>query len=221
MARQDRLFALMQVLRDGRVHRAEDLAGRLGVSLRTIYRDMDVLIDSGVPIEGARGLGYRATDDISLPPMNLTLTELEALHLGLGAVGAGADAELAAAARSLSAKIDSLLPEDRQTAPAGFGFALYPFADAGRAHAWLPQIRAALRARQKLRLDWEGEQGETRGVIRPLKLDYWGRVWVLTGWAEEAGAFVQIRADRILDLRLMPQLFVDEEGKRLSDFAGA
>ncbi|WP_373356972.1 helix-turn-helix transcriptional regulator [Pseudoroseicyclus sp. CXY001] len=214
MARKDRLFALMQLLRSGRVIRAEDLAARLGVSLRTIYRDMDVLIDSGVPIEGARGLGYRATEDLALPPLTLSLTELEALHLGLAAVGAGADAELSAAAESLSAKIDAALPQDRQSPPAGFGHAIGPFAEAPEAHAWLPQIRAALRARQKLRAAWEGGAD----TLRPLKIAYWGRVWVLTAWAEEAAAFLELRVDRLTHLRALPELFVDEEGKRLTDF---
>ncbi|NDV00764.1 helix-turn-helix transcriptional regulator [Pseudoroseicyclus tamaricis] len=216
MRRKDRLFRLMQLLKGGRVRRAEDLAEALGVSVRTIYRDMDVLIDSGVPIEGARGLGYRATEEVALPPMLLTLTELEALHLGLAAVGAGADEELKAAVRSLSAKLDAALPEDRQTTPAGFGFSLHPFAGAGQAYAWLPQIRAALRARQKLRL--APEEGAEAETLRPLKLEYWGRVWVLTGWAEEAEAFRQVRVDRIAELRLLPELFVEEEGRRLVDF---
>lgn len=214
MARQDRLFELMQHLRDGRLHRAEDLARMLAVSLRTIYRDMDRLIAAGVPIEGTRGLGYRAGAEITLPPMNLTLTELEALHLGISAIGQAPDAELKAAARSLSAKIDAALPEDRQTPPAGWGVALYPIADAGRALRHLPQIRAAIRARQKLALRWQ----DGGGVVRPLRIDYWGRVWVLAGWHEETAGFARIRVDRIETLRLLPQLFVEEKGKGLADF---
>ena len=60
MPRPDRLLDLVRLLSDGRLHRAEDLARRLGVSQRTIYRDMDTLVASGVPIAGERGLGYAA-----------------------------------------------------------------------------------------------------------------------------------------------------------------
>ena len=114
MRRTDRLFELIQILRDGRLHRGSDMAERLGVSLRTIYRDMDTLIASGIPVEGERGLGYMMTAPITLPPLNLTLTELEALHLGLAVVNKAADDELKTAAKSLSDKVDAVLPEERQ-----------------------------------------------------------------------------------------------------------
>ena len=100
MRRTDRLFELIQLLRDGRLHRGKDLAERLGVSLRTLYRDMDTLTVSGIPVEGERGLGYMMTAPITLPPLNLTLTELEALHLGLAVVSKAADEELQRAAAS-------------------------------------------------------------------------------------------------------------------------
>ena len=82
MRRADRLMQLVQILRDGSLHRAQDLAAAVGVSLRSIYRDMETLAASGVPISGERGVGYHVTAAITLPPLNLTLTEVEALHPG-------------------------------------------------------------------------------------------------------------------------------------------
>ena len=219
MKRTDRLFDLIQILRDGRLHRAEDLAHKLGVSIRTIYRDMDTLVASGVPIAGERGLGYMATAAITLPPLNLTLTELEALHLGMAIVGEAADDELRRAAASLSSKIDAVLPEDRRTPPTAWGFAVYPFADAAKGFQHMPAIRAALRARQKLMIDYRKEDGTpSKRVIRPLQLDYWGRLWTVTAWCELRGDFRVFRIDRIDTLRALPQLFVDEPGKTLADY---
>lgn len=219
MPRADRLFDLLLILRDGRLHRAQDIADRLDVSLRTIYRDMDTLIASGVPIAGERGLGYLATAAITLPPLNLTLTELEALHVGIAVVGEAADAELRTAARSLSAKIDAALPEDRTTPPTGWGFAVYPFADAARSFQHMPAIRGAIRARQKLRVTIPDDQGAlTDRVIRPLRMEYWGRVWTVTVWCERSTDFAVLRVDRIETLRVLPQLFVDEPGKTLADY---
>lgn len=219
MPRASRLFDLLRLLRDGRLHRAEDLARRLGVSARTIYRDMDTLVASGVPIAGERGLGYRATAAITLPPLNLTLDELEALHLGLAILGEAADSDLQQAAASLSAKIDAILPEDGVTAPQPWGFALPPFADAAQGFRHMPAIRAAIRARQKLSVSTRNEAGGTDDdILRPLHLDYWGRIWTVTAWSEGRGAFVQIRVDRIDALRLLPQLFVDEPGRTLADY---
>jgi len=214
MRRADRLMQLIQLLRDGNLHRAEDLARATKVSLRTIYRDMETLAASGVPIEGERGVGYRVTAAITLPPLNLTITEVEALHIGLQAVSQSADADLAHAAQSLSAKIDAVMPEDRARAAAGYGFAVHPFADAARGFQHLPQLRQAIRTRQKVAVT----QGEKQRTIRPLQLDYWGRLWTCVVWCETAKAFDELRVDQITSLRLLPGLFVDEDGKSLRDF---
>jgi predicted DNA-binding transcriptional regulator YafY len=216
-ARHDRLLDLVRLLSDGRLHRAEDLARRLGVSQRTIYRDMDTLIASGVPIAGERGLGYAATAELTLPPLNLSLAELEALHLGLAVVGEAGDEELKAAAQSLSAKVDAVLPEDRSSRGAGFGFATHAFAEASRGFRHMAPIRAAIRARQKLRVLMPADP-HPRRILRPLRLDYWGRVWTVTAWCETTAAFALLRVDLFEELQVLPQLFVDEPGRTLADY---
>jgi predicted DNA-binding transcriptional regulator YafY len=219
MRRTDRLFDLIQILRDGRLHRAQDMADKLEVSVRTIYRDMDTLMASGLPVEGERGLGYMITAEITLPPLNLTMTELEALHLGMAIVGEAADEELQGAARSLSAKIDAVLPEDRRAPPTSFGFAVYPFADAAQGFQHMPSIRGAIRARQKLGLTYRALSGEvSTRTVRPLELEYWGRVWTATCWCELREDFRVFRVDRIETLKVLPALFVDEDGKTLADY---
>ncbi len=215
MKRSDRLYKLIQILKDGRLHRAEDMARDLDVSVRTIYRDMDTLAASGIPVEGERGVGYSARAAITLPPLNLTETELEALHLGLAAVGNGVEGELKDAAESLSAMIDAVLPEDRHGAPKSFGFAVYPFADAAYGFRHLTTLRGAIRNRQKLRLTMQ--DGNIREV-RPLKLDYWGRVWTCLVWCDTTEGFATLRADQIESVAILPGLFVDEPGKRLEDY---
>ncbi|MBP1805902.1 helix-turn-helix transcriptional regulator [Rubellimicrobium aerolatum] len=215
--RTDRLLDLVRLLSDGRLHRAEDLARRLRVSPRTIYRDMDTLIASGVPIAGERGLGYAATSPVTLPPLNLSLPELEALHLGLAVVGEAGDEELKEAARSLSAKIDAVLPEDRSAPQVAFGFATHAFAEASRGFRHMPVIRAAIRARQKLRLHLPPATPPRR-IVRPLRLDYWGRVWTVTCWDETGGGFDLHRVDLIEEVTALPQLFVDEPGRTLADY---
>lgn len=216
MKRSDRLYALMQRLKDGHLHTAEAMAQDLGVSVRTIYRDMDTLAASGVPVEGARGSGYMARAMITLPPLNLTQTELEALHVGLAAVGASDLEDLAHAARALADKIDAVLPEDVGTPAARFGFATYPFAEAAQGFRHMPAFRKAIRARQKLRLQLEGDA--VTHAVRPLHLDYWGRIWTCVVWDETQDRFVTFRMDRVTDLTPLPGLFVDEAGKSLKDF---
>lgn len=210
MRRADRLMSLIRLLRDGELHRAKDLSAALNVSLRTIYRDMDTLAASGVPIEGERGTGYRVTAAITLPPLNLSMSELEALHLGLAAMQQAQDSDLAQAAASLATKLDGVLPEIN----APKALAVYPFADAARGFQHLPKIRGAIRARQKLELVLEARDR----TVRPLQLDYWGRLWTCIVWCDTTRKFDELRIDQITQLRVLPSLFVEEEGKRLSDY---
>jgi len=124
MRRSDRLFNLIQILRDGKLHRAAEMAATLEVSTRTIWRDMATLIASGLPVEGERGVGYILTSPITLPPVALTRDELEALRLGVLLVTAAADPALARAASSLRAKIAAVTPEAaRDSGPDTFVFA--------------------------------------------------------------------------------------------------
>ncbi|KPP87142.1 MAG: HTH domain [Rhodobacteraceae bacterium HLUCCA08] len=215
MRRSDRLMTLIRLLRGGNLHKAEALARATGVSLRTIYRDMETLAASGVPVEGERGVGYHITAAITLPPLNLTNAEMEALHVALAAMGQAADPDLSGAARSLAAKIDAVLPEIGRPAPPLL--AVHPFSDAARGFQHLPRIRQAIRARQKLAITIEGRDR----TVRPLALEYWGRLWTAVVWCETLRRFDELRIDRLTALRALPSLFVDETGKRLADYRGA
>jgi len=220
MRRTDRLFDIIQILRDGRLHRAQDIASQLEVSVRTIYRDMDTLVASGVPVTGERGVGYMATEAITLPPLTLTTSELEALNLGMAIVAEAADPALKSAALSLADKIDAVLPSQTIAEADAWKFAVYPFANAARGLAHMATLRSAIKARQKLRLSYRRiDNTLTKRTVRPLHMEYWGRVWTLTGWCESRDDFRVFRIDLIEQATPLPELFVDEPGKRLSDYS--
>ncbi len=219
MRRTDRLFDIIQILRDGKLHRAQNIADRLEVSVRTIYRDMDTLVASGVPVEGERGVGYMVREQITLPPLNLTPAELEALNLGMAIVAEAADPDLKAAAETLADKIDAVLPTQVVAEADAWKFAVYPFADAARGLAHMAPIRAAIKSRQKLHLSYRRIDGVlTDRTIRPLHMEYWGRVWTLTAWCELRDGFRVFRIDLIETVRPLPEIFADEPGKRLADY---
>ena len=221
MRRSDRLLDLMTRLRDGAVHRAEDLARDFDVSVRTIYRDMDTLIASGVPVEGARGSGYRALDALTLPPLTLTPAEVEALQLGLAIVAEASDPDLKAAALSLTDKVDAALPAEAPDLM-GSALAVYPFSDAARGFSHMSTIRAAIRGRQKLRLSYRRPDGLwSFHTIRPLQITHFGRIWTLTAWCELRNDFREFRVDLIESADILPEFFVDEPGMSLADYKAA
>lgn len=217
MRRTDRLFDLIQILRDGRLHRASEMADRLEVSVRTIWRDMATLMASGLPVEGERGVGYILRAPITLPPMILTGAELEALRLGVRLVAEGADPGLARAARMLATKIASVTPAP----PDGDDDELFVFTgqEAKRASAHLPAIRKAIREKERLTITYIDHDGrETHRDIRPLQLEFWGRVWTLAAWCEARNDFRAFRVDRIVALDETGETFPQEPGRGLAEY---
>src|SRR5215469_11544637 len=113
MSRTARLFKLMDALRG---HRrpvtASRLADDLSVSVRTVYRDIQTLMDLGAPIEGEAGLGYLLRSGFFLPPLMFGEDELEALVLGARWVQRQGDVALAEAATRALAKIATASSKD-------------------------------------------------------------------------------------------------------------
>src|SRR5580700_2228096 len=109
MRRADRLFRIVQLLRSGRLQTARHLAEKLQVSHRTIYRDVQDLQLSGVPIAGEAGVGYTLRRDFDIPPLMFDHREITALVLGSRMVAAWGDADLAASAHDALRKIEAVL----------------------------------------------------------------------------------------------------------------
>jgi predicted DNA-binding transcriptional regulator YafY len=218
MRRTDRLFELIQILRDGRLHTARDMAERLEVSVRTLWRDMATLIASGLPVEGERGVGYILREPVTLPPLTLTADGVQALTLGLQLVTRGADPSLARAADSLTAKIAAVLPA-RLMEGAGAETWVFPGAEAMAAARHLPGLRRAIRLRERLDLTYRNSDGALSSrTVRPLLLEFWGRVWTLASWCETRADFRSFRVDRIESLQPTGGTFPDDPGRSLADW---
>ena len=208
MRRSDRLFSLLSLLGDHQLHRAEDMARVAGVSLRTLYRDIARLQASGVAITGTHGAGYRLAPATVLPPLSLSHEEIEALQLALAVVLETTDPELQAAATSLAQKIDAALPETAQPATQDWQRIEHPFANAARGMGHLPVLRAAIRARQKLRIVYNADDGSLETlVLHPHRLNHAARSWTLSGWDETNGQNNTLRLDLIEATHPLPELF--------------
>jgi predicted DNA-binding transcriptional regulator YafY len=204
LRRADRLFRIIQTLRRRRrVVTAAALADGLGVSRRTIYRDVSDLLDSGVPITGEAGVGYALSRSYDLPPLMFEDDEIQALVFGARLVRSWADPELAAAAANLLDKVESVLPERLQGRVADT--MLFSFADRfpreQRDH--LGRLRRAIGERRMLTFGYRDEHGaESRRTVRPLGLLYWGAIWTLAAWCELRDDFRNFRVDRMQDLEV-------------------
>jgi predicted DNA-binding transcriptional regulator YafY len=217
--RSDRLFRIIQHLRRRRrAVTAASLADELGVSQRTIYRDVCDLQVSGVPIDGAAGVGYALAKSYDLPPLMLEDEEVEALVFGARLVRSWSDPELAAAAKSLLEKVESVLPERLQRKVEATTLFALNFRPEAEGRSRLGGLRRAIRERRKLSFDYSDEQGvESRRTVRPLALFYWGVTWTLAAWCELRGDFRSFRVDRMGAIAVEDQ-FEHVSGQSLTDF---
>ncbi|MBO6897127.1 MAG: YafY family transcriptional regulator [Shimia sp.] len=219
MRRTDRLFDLIQFLRDGRLHKASDLAEKMEVSVRTIYRDMDTLVASGIPVEGERGVGYILRAPVFMPPMAFSQVELEALHLGMALVRQTADAELQEAATRVLTKVNQAMPDPMFVTLDDFGKEVFTAPEIEASFANMPMIRRAVREKLILLIDYTTLDGRrSRRRIRPLQMEFWGRAWTCTAWCEERQDFRVFRIDRINYILVPGEHFVIEPGKALLDY---
>ncbi len=198
MARTPRLLELMQELRS---HRrpvsAATLAQAMGVSVRTIYRDVVTLAAQGAPIEGEAGVGYVLRPGFFLPPLMLSDDEAEAVVLGLRWVAQRGDAELARAARSAAAKITAVLPDDlRRVVDDAAVFAVATPDPPTQVD--LAVLRGAIRRERKLRIAYlDGENRVTNRTVWPLGLTLFDGYRLTAAWCELRGDFRVFRVDRI------------------------
>jgi predicted DNA-binding transcriptional regulator YafY len=219
MRRADRLFQLVQVLRVRRFATGDDLARELGVSTRTVYRDVRDLVTSGVPIQGEAGVGYRLERGFELPPLTFNTSELEGLALGARIVTAWGDPELAAAVHAAMTKIEAALPQALRHSL--FDTALfapgYPAAAAMARGVGL--LRRAIGERRRIRFAYTREDGaQSERDARPLGLFFWGNRWTLAAWCELRQDYRSFRPDRMEELRLLPDGFEPDESVSLASF---
>jgi len=219
MRRADRLFRLVGLLQRRRVITAATLAERLEVSERTVYRDIADLMGSGVPINGAAGVGYRLEHGFDLPPLMFNEAEIEAIVLGSRLVQAFGDPALGRAAEDVLAKVRRVLPDKLVSRIEGTRLYGHSFQAQTLVAERLAQLREALRVSRKLKLDYDDAKGATTArVLRPLGLFFIGHAWVLTAWCELRTGFRNFRLDRIKAITVLAEPFMPEPGKRIEDF---
>jgi predicted DNA-binding transcriptional regulator YafY len=206
MSRAQRLLDLLQVLRRHRYPvPGTELAADLGISLRTLYRDIATLQAQGARIDGAPGLGYVLRPGFMLPPLMFSEDEIQALVLGSRWVAERTDAPLAHAARDALAKIAAVLPPELKHDLEASALLIGPGAPIAAGDAELGTIRQAIRGERKLAIDYLdlGERS-TRRTIWPFALAYFDRARVVVAWCELRQAFRHFRTDRIAALELVP-----------------
>jgi predicted DNA-binding transcriptional regulator YafY len=217
--RADRLFQIVQHLRARRLTTAAQLSSWLGVSERTVYRDVRDLSLSGVPVQGEAGVGYRIDRAYDLTPLMFTPDEVEAVVVGLRMAEAFAGPSLRSAARMALDKVALALPQQRRLEieqPQLYTptFHLDPLLG----HR-VDLVRQAIAARRKLDVAYrDKKEQETSRVLRPLGLYFWGTGWSLAAWCESRQDFRSFWLHKMTTCAALESTFEIEQDKSLNEF---
>ena len=220
MRRADRLIKITHFLRQRRLAvTAKQIAEAFDICKRTVYRDIQCLMDTGAPITGEAGVGYTIDKRYYLPPITFDADELEAIGLGISMVRQWTDDQFADKAVSAFEKIQAVLPASLQ----GELEQITTFAVPNRPKIpWkvnFSELREFIRRRQKVDIAYSDEkQHKTSRTLRPLALLFFNPVWLLVAWCEKRGDFRNFRIDRIQGLSIIDETFDDDPGKNLAAY---
>lgn len=209
MSRTERLLALLQLLRRHRTPvTGPALAEDLGVSLRTLYRDIATLQGQGADIEGEAGVGYVMRPGYTLPPLMFTADEIEALVLGMRWVSRRADdPRLGDAAANALSKITAVLPAELRDSVEQATL-LMPAGEVIPAAVDLGAIRVAIRQEKKLSIAYRtGEGDDSARTIWPFALAFFEKTRVITAWCELRQDFRSFRVDRIVGMEVLGERY--------------
>ena len=209
MSRSERLLDLLQLLRR---HRqpvlGAALAAELGISLRTLYRDIATLQAQGAHVDGAPGLGYVLRGGFVLPPLMFGADEIEALVLGSRWVAGRGDARLAAAARDALAKIAAVLPAELRETLDDSALLVGPCQPIAAGDLEVAAVRQAIRQQHKLLITYrDASSRESERTIWPFALGFFDRARVVVAWCELRQSVRHFRSDRIVALAPLAQRY--------------
>lgn len=203
MVRTERLFQLLQALRTLPAPvTGETLSRATGVSLRSVYRDIETLRAGGADIGGEAGFGYTLIDDGSLRPRTFSRIEIEALTLGLAQVRQMGDPTLAVAADAVLAKVAATLPSAGQQHLLHAVSRVHQFSDHERrasvAPADMDLLRQACWREEALAIGYTDRHGvATQRTIWPLATVYLDRMLVVLARCCLRDDFRMFRVERI------------------------
>lgn len=223
MSRASRLLDLLQILRRHRRPVAgQVLADELGISLRTLYRDIAALQAQGADVQGEAGLGYVLRPGYMLPPLMFAEEEIEALALGASWVADRADLRLGAAAKNALAKIAAVLPAELRADLDASTLLIGPGQPLSAGDVELAVIRRAIRTEHKLVIDYADAKGSpTRRAIWPFALAFFDRARIVVAWCELRVGFRHFRTDRIVQLTATEQRYPRRRHDLLRDWRKA
>lgn len=215
----NRLITLIMLLQNKPNQKAAELAGKLGVSVRTLHRYFEQLDEMGIPIYSERGPqgGFSLVRGYKMPPLVFTPEEAVAVHLGTSLVGELWGQLYREAAEGALAKLDNVLPDEQRGEAAWARRSLVATgmhrADPNLLSPLLEKIRSGARQQRQVRIRYQGSTSDqsTERLVDPYAIAFRSGWWYLVGYCHLRQGLRTFRVDRIQALELLSQKFQARE----------
>ncbi len=222
MNRIDRLHAILTHLQSKKRVTAQEVADRFNISLRTVYRDVKALEESGVPVIGEAGSGYTIMEGYRLPPVMFTQEEASALLLGAKLAEYLSDESIKKHFNAALFKIKAVLRTSDKEHMDQLNdnivvLSRLPADDsAGR---YLVDLQKALGDKKVIQIRYQsGQDAVTERTLEPIGLCHYGQAWHLIGWCHLRNGYRDFRVSRIQNLQILDKTFEPETHPSLQEY---
>ena len=220
----ERLNAILIQLQSKRIVKASEIAERFDISLRTVYRDIRALEESGIPIGSEAGVGYFLMDNYKLPPVMFSKDEASALLFGEKLIEKMSDDRMKSDFRSAITKIKAILkPEEKDRLEKlhnHISVLNYNSSNNSYNQLFLNEIQQTLVSKQVLELDYQAGYGAppTKRLVEPIGLCNYHRRWHLFAWCRLREEYRDFRLDRIQNLKILDENYKGKQHISLEEF---
>lgn len=224
MNRTDRLNAILIQLQSKRIVKAQEIAERFDISLRTVYRDIRALEEAGVPIGAEAGIGYFLQENYQLPPVMFTSDEASALLFGEKLIEKMSDEKIKSDFCSALYKVKAILKpgEKDYLEKLHERIAVYNYHSYGERfnRLYLNEIQQALVHKQVLNIKYEARYAEAAEwrKVEPIGLCNYSSRWHLFAWCQLRSAYRDFRLDRIQELEVSLENFKGKKHLTISEY---
>lgn len=219
-----RRLQIITLLQSKRAITVNEIAEYFGVSRRTVFRDMNMLGEMGIPITSDRDYGYALVKGYTIPPLMFSEKELSTLLVGIGFLKGQIDDGLASDARDVEAKIKSVLPDRLKNYMQSTSekVILYPYkkapiSDIKEAH-WYTLLSAINEAKSvEFTYFSNTEQKSSLREVDPYLLVYYVDHWDLTGYCKSSNSLRTFVLQRMSNVSIVDSSFVTRRGYSRDD----
>ena len=217
MRRADRLFEIIEIMRERpSAVTALSLSCELGVSERTIYRDIAGLQGQGVPIEGEAGIGYVLRPGFHLPPLMFTMDEIETIVLGARLAAQRGGESIEKTAERVLAKVKSAVPDNLQSRMENVALYAPPMFGVGHGIVDMALVNDCIRSQLKVEIEYsDANDNASKRIVWPVAIAFFAGSTLMSAWCELREAFRHFRTDRITNFYVTTEKYDGGNGRLL------